>query len=134
MKLALMAFLDRNNRILLQHRSKDKKFYPDYWSFFGGSIEEGETPEKAVKREIKEELGIELKDFKFFRKYVSEESIGLIEKNIFIGFLNWDLETLKNQQNEEGQNLKLFSIDDINKIKIPSIDANIIREISDQFD
>ena len=30
--------------------------YPNQWSFFGGGIEEDETPWMALKREIKEEL------------------------------------------------------------------------------
>ena len=34
--------------------------YKDYWEFPGGKIEEGETPEEAIVREIKEELDTDI--------------------------------------------------------------------------
>ena len=34
--------------------------YKDFWEFPGGKIEHGETPEAALKREIKEELATEI--------------------------------------------------------------------------
>lgn len=47
---------DRDGKVLLQHRSKNAKRLPDYWGAFGGGIEEGETPEDGLRRELLEEI------------------------------------------------------------------------------
>lgn len=39
-----------------------KPNYRDYWIWPGGMLNEGESPEQAARRELKEELGIEIDD------------------------------------------------------------------------
>ncbi|MDP2655539.1 MAG: NUDIX domain-containing protein [bacterium] len=54
--VSVLVLFNEKKKILLQHRSKDALRLPDYWAFFGGGIEGGETPEQALAREIFEEL------------------------------------------------------------------------------
>lgn len=38
---------------------------PGVWALFGGRIEQGETPEGAFRREMREELGLDIQDARF---------------------------------------------------------------------
>jgi ADP-ribose pyrophosphatase YjhB (NUDIX family) len=54
-----------DGRILLQKRGPKNCDEVGTWDVGGGAVEFGEHPEDAMKREMKEELGIELKDVEF---------------------------------------------------------------------
>lgn len=54
------VILTHDNKILLQQRDSDWKLYPNFLAEFGGHIEEGESPEQALIRELQEELGAEV--------------------------------------------------------------------------
>ncbi len=43
--------------------------YKDYWDLVGGFIDFDETLEESLVREVKEEIGFDLKEFKYFASY-----------------------------------------------------------------
>lgn len=53
------AVIRKDNKIFATQRGYGE--FKDGWEFPGGKIEEGETPEQALAREIKEELDTEIK-------------------------------------------------------------------------
>jgi 8-oxo-dGTP diphosphatase len=55
--VAACALIDADGRILLARRPAGKKM-AGLWEFPGGKLDAGETPEAALVRELKEELGI----------------------------------------------------------------------------
>lgn len=55
------ALLDTEGRILLAQRPEGKSM-AGLWEFPGGKLDEGETPEAALIRELREELGIETQE------------------------------------------------------------------------
>lgn len=52
------VIVDKDNKILIAKRPKDSDMEL-LWEFPGGKLEEGETPKKALIRELKEELNID---------------------------------------------------------------------------
>jgi 8-oxo-dGTP diphosphatase len=57
--VAAIALVDQDNRVLIAQRPAGKSM-AGLWEFPGGKVEPGETPEAALVRELKEELGIEV--------------------------------------------------------------------------
>ncbi|HWJ73533.1 MAG TPA: NUDIX hydrolase [Kaistia sp.] len=52
------AILLKDERLLLGKRAPHRKAYADKWDIIGGRVEEGEELERALVRELHEELGI----------------------------------------------------------------------------
>jgi len=50
---------DARGRILIADRARSKSL-KDHWEFPGGKVNSGESPEAALRRELAEELGIEI--------------------------------------------------------------------------
>lgn len=57
------AIIRKDNRIFATQRGYGD--FKDWWEFPGGKMEEGETPENALVREIKEELSTDISVDKF---------------------------------------------------------------------
>jgi len=56
--VAAVAMVDIDGRVLIAQRPPGKSM-AGLWEFPGGKVEPGETPEEALVRELREELGIE---------------------------------------------------------------------------
>jgi 8-oxo-dGTP diphosphatase len=60
MKVVVTAVIERSDRRLLIGQRRRDDTSPLKWEFPGGKMEDGETPEVALARELKEELGATL--------------------------------------------------------------------------
>jgi 8-oxo-dGTP diphosphatase len=58
--VSAVALIDPDGRVLLAQRPEGKSL-AGLWEFPGGKVDPGETPEAALIRELREELGIETK-------------------------------------------------------------------------
>ncbi|WP_326524671.1 (deoxy)nucleoside triphosphate pyrophosphohydrolase [Sphingomonas sp.] len=59
MHVVAVALVDADGRVLVQQRPEGTPM-AGLWEFPGGKIDPGETPEAALIRELREELGIEV--------------------------------------------------------------------------
>jgi 8-oxo-dGTP diphosphatase len=57
MTVVAVALIDADKRVLVQQRASGRAM-AGLWEFPGGKVEDGETPEAALIREIEEELGV----------------------------------------------------------------------------
>jgi 8-oxo-dGTP diphosphatase len=58
--VAAVALVDVDGRVLIAQRPEGKSM-AGLWEFPGGKVHDGETPEAALVRELREELGIDIK-------------------------------------------------------------------------
>ena len=61
---AVVGIIRKGNKVLIQRRPA-KGLFGGLWEFPGGKVERGETLEKALARELREELDAEMKDARF---------------------------------------------------------------------
>jgi len=58
------AVIERGGKVLIARRKKGDRF-EGRWEFPGGKIEAGESPEECLRRELREEMGIEVEAGEF---------------------------------------------------------------------
>ena len=109
---AAVGVIQRNDGLVLLAERPVGKPWAGYWEFPGGKIEEGETPEYALKRELQEELGIEVtslypwltRTYDYVAKYHANGQLESPAKTVKLHFFiitNWNGEP----QGLEGQTL-----------------------------
>lgn len=65
MKNVTLCYIEKNGKYLMLHRTKkENDINKDKWIGVGGKVEEKESPEECLIREVKEETGLTLLDYK----------------------------------------------------------------------
>ncbi|MBU0894073.1 MAG: NUDIX domain-containing protein [Nanoarchaeota archaeon] len=131
MKISNVAIIlpyDEQGKILFQDRRKISKHGEEY-GFFGGHIENNETPEDALKRELKEELEINTDDlenlefFKQFNNYVKEWD-KKIKRSTYLA----KIPELNNLKIHEGKAI-VIDIEKSFNLKMNPGDSELLKEI-----
>jgi 8-oxo-dGTP diphosphatase len=95
-QIAQVFLFDRRNRLIIYLRDDKPDIpFPNHWDLIGGHLEAGETPEQALVREVKEEIGIDLEQFQSFCRF--DCAVGDVYPNVkhlYWARLDIDAETL----------------------------------------
>lgn len=91
MKNTTLCYLKRDNKYLLLHRiKKENDLNHDKWVGVGGKFLENESPEECLKREVLEETGLTLNNYRYMGlvTFVSDEWEGEY-MHLFLG-TDWE--------------------------------------------
>ncbi len=118
----------KNSRgeILLGKRGKNLLTYPGYWGLPGGLIEYGETIKQAIKRELKEELGVDSEFIKYGMLYEA-----LPAKRFHFHYLNIPAYCRlkgKPKPGDETSEIRWFKPKEIKKMKLAYKHKEILKQ------
>lgn len=125
--IAAIILENREGELLLYKRDNKPGIpFPGYWDLIGGHIEEGETPEQALIREIKEELDIDFTNFVFFKEYLCTEKDAYPNvKYIYTGIIDIPIEKITLL---EGDYPMYFKKEQIKTLDIANIQKHILLD------
>ncbi|PWT90470.1 MAG: hypothetical protein C5B55_09700 [Blastocatellia bacterium] len=107
--------------ILLQQRDDNPAIrYPGYWSLFGGTVEDSESPFAAVVREVEEEINFRLRNVGLFREFVQNNK----REFAFAGEITARIDELTLS---EGQGMKFFSPAELFELQIRPDDRETLE-------
>lgn len=105
-----IAIIESNGKYLLEHRADS-----DRWAFIGGRLEDYETFEECVIREVKEETGLNSTHVNFWSNFsdpsrIIEYNNGNVKRIISIAFKVIVENISEKRCSEESRSLELFSL------------------------
>ncbi|MCK5818630.1 MAG: 8-oxo-dGTP diphosphatase MutT [Psychromonas sp.] len=122
-KISIAIVINEQQEILISLRNGDLH-QCDKWEFPGGKVDNDETPENAMLRELKEEVGLEATQYHFFKcldhKYL-DRSLSL-----YFFWVNQYIGIAKSRIN---QPLKWVKIDELATFDFPAANKKIITAI-----
>ena len=126
-KIAAIILENDNGEFLLALRDNKPGIpFPNHWDLIGGHVEEGETPEEALVREVKEELDIDLKEYSFFKIYECLNGDAYENtKYIYTGKINIPIEEVTLL---EGERPQYFRREEIPDVKFANIMKSIVLD------
>ena len=125
LKIVVGGLIHQNQKILICQR-KEEDDHPLKWEFPGGKLKDNENNEEALRRELKEELNLEIVEMSFFDEYLYEyEKLSKKLKLIFFQIFKFEGQI----QNKVHQQLKWIDISNLSDYDFLEGDLKIINKI-----
>lgn len=125
---------DRDEVLLQQRDDKPDLRYPGHWTFFGGAVEDNESPDEAIRRELVEELKLSLEP-RFWMHYECPARTipgQVVTTNfMYVTRFNRDLDTLTLL---EGQDMRYFAAEDALRLTLAFEQTPILKRFFDEFE
>ena len=116
------AIIMKDNRIFVTQRGYGE--FKDWWEFPGGKIEESETPEECLKREIKEELKADINIDKYLCTVEYDYPNFHLKMECFIcSLIDGHLELV------EAEDAKFITNDQLDNIDFLPADLLVVKEL-----
>ncbi len=127
-KVVIGALIFKKDRILIAQRIKGSHL--EYkWEFPGGKLLAGEREDDCLKREIKEEMGVESDVLDFFcENYYEYENNNKILLKIYITKLKSEKFTLNSHEK-----IKWISLGEIEDYDFAPADVPILKKIKEKY-
>ena len=124
-KVVVGGLIYQNEKILICQR-KEEGDHPLKWEFPGGKLKDSENNKEALKRELKEELSIEVNEMIFFDEYLYEyKKLSKNLKLVFFQIFQFEGEI----QNKVHQQLKWIDISNLGDYDFLEGDLKIINKL-----
>ena len=116
------AILEKDGKILIAKRKTGDELFAGLWEFPGGKVEEGETPEKCMARELKEELDIEVEIGELITSNKHKYPQGIFE------LLAYRVKHISGEMVlNDHEEMKWATADDMPRFEFPPADLPIIK-------
>lgn len=122
------ALIDPDGRVLLSQASEGKP-HAGAWEFPGGKVEAGETPEAALVRELREELGIDTETSCLAPLGFASTSLGASRHLVMLVFVCRKWRGVA--RGIEGQKLAWRDPRDLLEINLASADRPVAAQLRD---
>ena len=124
--VVVAAIIVRDGRIFATQRGYGE--WKDWWEFPGGKIEPGESPEDALKREIREELATEIEVDELLTTVEYDYPKFHLTMHCYLcTIISGDLSLL------EHEDARWLALDELDSVKWLPADKDVIEKLSTTF-
>lgn len=124
----MAAGVIRSGERFLVARRKPGSHLAGAWEFPGGRIAAGEDPERALRRELEEEVGVTFQEA--FLLHVEEH--GYADRTVVLHFFLC-LDPQREPQPAEGQELRWATLAELETLETPPANRQLIAILKEQF-